>query len=152
MNLDMKKIMEKKWVHYVLYIILIALIYFGFIRKKLYEAFDTDSTNNSSSGKDTIVAVQDAETTANDLKTNSTKIEDSLHLDKYRTQMENLIIDMNDWISAKTAQLLPSIAKQMNDATESGSIGDVMSNIQKLNELNKFKETLNATMKFIDSK
>lgn len=152
MNLDMKKIMEKKWVHYVLYIILIALIYFGFIRKKLYEAFDTDSTNNSSSGKDTIVAVQDAETTANDLKTNSTKIEDSLHLDKYRTQMENLIIDMNDWISAKTAQLLPSIAKQMNDATESGSIGDVMSNIQKLNELNKFKETLNATMTFIDSK
>ena len=32
--------------------------------------------------------------------------------------MENLIIDMNDWISAKTAQLLPSIAKQMNDAGE----------------------------------
>jgi hypothetical protein len=156
MDLDMKKMMEKKWVQYVLYIILIALIYFGFIRKKLYEAFDSDSissnSGNSSSGKDKIVAVQDAENIANDLKTNSTKIEDSLHLDKYRTQMENLIIDMNDWISAKTAQMLPSIAKQMTDAKESGSIGEVILSIQKLNEFNKFKETLNATMKFIDSK
>lgn len=153
MEFDMKKIMEKKWVQYILYAILVLLVYFGFLRKKLYESFDTGTDNsNKSSGKDKIVAVQDAENTAKDLKTNSTKIEDSLHLDKYRTQMENLIIDMNDWISAKTAQMLPSIAKQMNDAKESGSIGEVMLSVQKLNEFNKFKETLNATMKFIDSK
>lgn len=153
MEFDMKKIMEKKWVQYILYAILVLLVYFGFLRKKLYESFDTGTDNsNKSSGKDKIVAVQDAENIAKDLKTNSTKIEDSLHLDKYRTQMENLIIDMNDWISAKTAQMLPSIAKQMNDAKESGSIGEVILSVQKLNEFNKFKETLNATMKFIDSK
>jgi hypothetical protein len=152
MEFDMKKLMEKKWIQYILYAILVLLVYFGFLRKKLYESFDTESDNNKSSGKDKIVAVQDAENTAKDLKTNSTKIEDSLHLDKYRTQMENLIIDMNDWVSAKTAQMLPSIAKQMNDAKENGSIGEVMLSVQKLNEFNKFKETLNATMKFIDSK
>ena len=153
MEFDMKKIMEKKWAQYILYAILVLLVYFGFLRKKLYESFDTGTDNsNKSSGKDKIVAVQDAENIAKDLKTNSTKIEDSLHLDKYRTQMENLIIDMNDWISAKTAQMLPSIAKQMNDAKESGSIGEVILSVQKLNEFNKFKETLNATMKFIDSK
>ena len=147
----MKKLMEKTWVKYVLYAILVLLVYFRFIRKKMYESFEDDS-DSKSSGKDKIVAVQDAENIAKDLKTNSTKIEDSLHLDKYRTQMENLIIDMNDWISAKTAQSLPSIAKQMNDAKESGNIGEVMLSIQKLNEFNKFKETLNGTMKFIDSK
>ena len=151
MEFDMKKLMEKTWVKYVLYAILVLLVYFGFIRKKMYESFEVDS-DSKSSGKDKIVAVQDAENIAKDLKTNSTKIEDSLHLDKYRTQMENLIIDMNDWISAKTAQSLPSIAKQMNDAKESGNIGEVMLSIQKLNEFNKFKETLNGTMKFIDSK
>jgi len=159
MEFDMKKLMEKKWVQYVLYAILVLLFYFGFLRKKLYESFDIDTSgatnngnNNKSSGKDKIVAVQDAENIAKDLKTNSTKIEDSLHLDKYRTQMENLIINMNDWVSEKTAQMLPSIAKQMNDAKENGSIGEVMLSVQKLNEFNKFKETLNATMKFIDSK
>lgn len=151
MEFNMKNLMGKTWVKYVLYAILVLLVYFGFIRKKMYEAFDVDS-DSKTSGKDKIVAVQDAENIAKDLKTNSTKIEDSLHLDKYRTQMENLIIDMNDWISAKTAQSLPSIAKQMNDAKESGNIGEVMLSIQKLNEFNKFKETLNGTMKFIDSK
>lgn len=158
MEFDMKKLMEKKWVQYVLFAVLVLLVYFGFLRKKLYETFDLDTSgattnsNNKSSGKDKIVAVQDAENISKDLKTNSTKIEDSLHLDKYRTQMENLIIDMNDWVSAKTAQMLPSIAKQMNDAKENGNIGEVILSVQKLNDFNKFKETLNATMKFIDSK
>lgn len=158
MEFDMKKLMEKKWIQYVLFAVLVLLVYFGFLRKKLYETFDLDTSgattnsNNKSSGKDKIVAVQDAENISKDLKTNSTKIEDSLHLDKYRTQMENLIIDMNDWVSAKTAQMLPSIAKQMNDAKENGNIGEVILSVQKLNDFNKFKETLNATMKFIDSK
>ncbi len=63
--------------------------------------------------------------------------------------MEHLIIDMNDWISAKTAESLPSIAKKMN---ESSDIADVIKEISQLNELHSFKQTLNGAMKFIDSK
>ena len=140
----MKLDMEQPWIQVIIIIILFLIIYFGFIRKKVLESFDVESPK-----KEAVISVQDSEDIGNDLKKNATKIEDSLHLDKYRTQMEHLIIDMNDWISAKTAESLPSIAKKIN---ESSSIDDVIKEITQLNELNNFKLTLNGAMKFIDSK
>ena len=136
--------MEQPWIQVIIIIILFLIIYFGFIRKKVLESFDVESPK-----KEAVISVQDSEDIGNDLKKNATKIEDSLHLDKYRTQMEHLIIDMNDWISAKTAESLPAIAKKIN---ESSSIDDVIKEITQLNELNNFKLTLNGAMKFIDSK
>jgi len=140
----MKLDMEQPWIQVIIIIILFLIIYFGFIRKKVLESFDVESPK-----KEAVISVQDSEDIGNDLKKNATKIEDSLHLDKYRTQMEHLIIDMNDWISAKTAESLPAIAKKIN---ESSSIDDVIKEITQLNELNNFKLTLNGAMKFIDSK
>jgi len=107
MEVSIENYMKNPLVLYFLGAILILLIYIVFIKKKMREAFDNDDGNAT---EDT-VEVQDSETIASDLKTKATKIEDGLHLDKYRSQMENLIIDMNDWISAKTAAAIPGIAK-----------------------------------------
>lgn len=146
MKIDIEKLAKNKIIKYSLYVFLFLLAYL-LLRKRVIESFDSDSSSSSNSD---VIDIQDSETIGADLKTNATKIEDSLHLDKYRTQMENLIIDMNDWISAKTAQTLPAIAKKMNDSKD--NIGEVMTMVEKMNELNKFKETLNTTMKYIDSK
>lgn len=161
MDFDMKTLMEKTWVQYSLYVLLFALIYFGLVRRKVMEAFDMSAIDaktkdaksgaSSATGSDDVVDVQDAETIGKDLKTNATKIEDGLHLDKYRTQTENIIIDMNEWIGAKTTQMLPAIAKAM--ASSDGSdISSVLQSIEKLNTLNNFKITLNGTMKYVDGK
>ena len=157
---------DSDWFQYVLFIILIIVFYYAFVKNKLFENFDLDTNINSAKNTGTsavdsaknsssnainggeVVSIQDAEDIGSNLKTNATKIEDGLHLGKYRTQMENLIIDMNEWINAKTAEALPGIAKKMNNA----GIESVLSAIKPINELQTFKTTLNTTMKYIDGR
>jgi len=147
MELSIENYMKNPLVLYFLGAILILLIYIVFIKKKMREAFDNDDGN----AKEDTVEVQDSETIGTDLKTKATKIEDGLHLDKYRSQMENLIIDMNDWISAKTAAAIPGIAKKINES-DGSDIGEIVGLMRKYNEMDNYKKTLNTTMKYIDGK
>jgi hypothetical protein len=147
MEISIENYMKNPIVLYFLGAILILLIYIVFIKKKMREAFDNDDENAT----EETVEVQDSETIATDLKTKATKIEDGLHLDKYRSQMENLIIDMNDWISAKTAAAIPGIAKKINES-DGSDIGEIVGLMRKYNEMDNYKKTLNTTMKYIDGK
>jgi hypothetical protein len=147
MEISIENYMKNPIVLYFLGAILIVLIYIVFIKKKMREAFDNDDENAT----EETVEVQDSETIATDLKTKATKIEDGLHLDKYRSQMENLIIDMNDWISAKTAAAIPGIAKKINES-DGSDIGEIVGLMRKYNEMDNYKKTLNTTMKYIDGK
>jgi len=150
MELNIENYMKNPIVLYFLGAILILLIYIVFIKKKMREAFDIDDSTNVN-GKEDTVEVQDSESIGTDLKTKATKIEDGLHLDKYRSQMENLIIDMNDWISAKTAAAIPGIAKKINES-DGSDIGEIVGLMRKYNEMDNYKKTLNTTMKYIDGK
>jgi preprotein translocase subunit SecF len=150
MEVSIENYMKNPLVLYFLGAILILLIYIVFIKKKMREAFDIDDSTNVNAKEDS-VEVQDSETIATDLKTKATKIEDGLHLDKYRSQMENLIIDMNDWISAKTAAAIPGIAKKINES-DGSDIGEIVGLMRKYNEMDNYKKTLNTTMKYIDGK
>ena len=80
----MQQLMEKKWVQCVLYAILFLVIYFCFIRRKVLEAFDIDTSSATKSDSSSDVDIQDVEEIVKNLKTTTTKIGDGLHLDKYR--------------------------------------------------------------------
>uniref|UniRef100_A0A6C0E2L2 Uncharacterized protein n=1 Tax=viral metagenome TaxID=1070528 RepID=A0A6C0E2L2_9ZZZZ len=77
------------------------------------------------------------------LKAKTVQLQDSLLISKYRTDYENVIINMDDYLSM-------SMLKLVLDMDNSA---DVMSNIATLtaiNTLSQAKKTLNETMAFID--
>jgi len=151
--MDMKNIMEKTWVQYLLYAILFLIIYFCFVRRKVREAFEIPkSSSSSSSDSDSDTDIQDSKQIAEDLKTRTTKLHDGLHLDKYRTPVENMIIEMNDWCGAKSTQMLPALAKKLSDYSDDGVSDDIIQDMDKLNKLFTFNTTLNGVMKHIDHK
>jgi len=72
------------------------------------------------------------------------KLKDSLNVDKYRIDYENLIIQLDDYLGGlMTKQILNINTASINDQ-------DVAVMIKKLNDLNLGRQSLNTTMKFID--
>ena len=151
--MDMKNIMEKTWVQYLLYAILFLIIYFCFVRRKVREAFEIPkSSSSSSSDSDSGTDIQDSKQIAEDLKTRTTKLHDGLHLAKYRRHIEDMIIEMNEWCGAKSTQMLPALAKKLADHSDDGVSDDIIQDMDTLNKLFNFNTTLNGVMKHIDHK
>ena len=75
MDVDMKKIMEKTWVQYLLYAILFLIIYFCFVRRKVMEAFEIPKSSSSSdSDSDSGADIQDSKKISTELKEKNDKI------------------------------------------------------------------------------
>jgi hypothetical protein len=72
------------------------------------------------------------------------KLKDSLNVDKYRIDYENLIVQLDDYLGALMTKEILNI--DGNSITEEG----FLKIINKLNELNMGRQSLNTTMKFID--
>lgn len=151
MEINMQQLMEKKWVQCVLYALLFLVIYFCFIRRKVLEAFDIDTSSARKSDSSSDVDIQDVEEIVKNLKTTTTKIGDGLHLDKYRKPMEDLILDLNEWCGSKSAQMLPALAKKIANNSD-GDINDIVKDIDNINKLNQFNSALNSIMRYIDKK
>ena len=151
MEINMQQLMEKKWVQCVLYAILFLVIYFCFIRRKVLEAFDIDTSSATKSDSSSDVDIQDVEEIVKNLKTTTTKIGDGLHLDKYRKPMEDLVLDLNEWCGSKSAQMLPALAKKIANNSD-GDINDIVKDIDSINKLHTFNTSLNSILKYIDNK
>lgn len=156
MELNMETLMNNKWFHYLLYAIFFLILYFGLLRPKILEKFDigVDKNNiggSSDNGDDSNgSSIQDADSISEDLKKSTEKIKDSLHLNKYRKNMEDIIIDMNDWISIKGAIMLPSIASKMAKSNSGDNISDIINDLDTLNKMYQSSITLNSIMRYID--
>jgi hypothetical protein len=82
---------------------------------------------------------------AKSLQDQAQKLQDTLLISKYRTQYENSIIHMEEYISL----LMLKCILNMNDSKNE----DVnMELVTKLNSLYNAKTALNDTMKFVDKK
>jgi hypothetical protein len=87
------------------------------------------------------------------LEKNSKVLEDGLYISKYKTQYENLIISMEDYINNL---ILANLLESANILTNGGKEDDLQkfldTKIPQINELYKFKENLNASMDYLDKK
>lgn len=80
------------------------------------------------------------------IKDNTTKTLDTLLIDKYRGNYEDVIINMHDWCDA---QILDSIVSGKLDC-QNGCNEKLMLKIKNINDLESFKSSLNKTMKYLD--
>jgi hypothetical protein len=78
------------------------------------------------------------------IKAQVIKMQDVLLITKYRTDYENVIINMDDYINLLMLQAV------LNLDTSSDSAANNIAAINSLNTLQSAKVALNSTMKFID--
>ena len=88
----------------------------------------------------------DSVNTAATIKESTTKTLDTLLIDKYRGNYEDIIINMNDWCDA---QMLKTIVSGEMDC-KNGCDDKFMKKIQTVNDLGSFKGYLNKSMGFLD--
>ena len=122
-------------------IIISIIAYYCLFRKNFNfkETFTTDNTSGESSGGASGVA-GNAQGYAASIKAQSIKLQDILLISKYRSDYENAIINMDDYIK----NLMLQAALNVNPS-------DPMDSISKLSTLNNAQTALNAVMKFVDA-
>jgi len=81
---------------------------------------------------------------SDEIKKLYTKMKDDFHFENYRANYENVIIQLDDYISALMLQKIMSVDKTA--LTEA----NIISLMSKLNILQEGKISLNTVMKFID--
>lgn len=127
----------------VAFFVLYMIARFAKIQRNVVEGL----TNNKNSDKSMIDVM--AEGNIKELKSLNQKLDDSLRIDKYRKDYEDMLIDLDDYINGV---LLREIAFLSNDIKDTKETNQMIETIPRLNELYKFKENLNTTMDYIDSK
>ena len=88
----------------------------------------------------------DSVNTAATIKESTTKTLDTLLIDKYRSNYEDIIINMNDWCDA---EMLKTIVSGEMDC-KNGCDEQFMKKLHTVNDLGSFKGYLNKSMSFLD--
>jgi len=123
----------------IFFIILICVIaYFVFSYMNLIPSMKEGLENNASSATDGVAG--NATTYAANLKAMTIKNQDALLISKYRNDYENAILNLDDLINTMMLQTALNVDKS-----------NPMTSLQKLNELNSARNSLNSVMKFVDS-
>jgi hypothetical protein len=108
---------------------------------------DSNSSSDSSSDDSDDPAVKRIQANIDSLNDATQKTIDKMNLVKYRKHWEDLIIAMEDRISSESLQSANLLAAKMKANPNDESINTY---IVKLNELNKYRETLKENMKYLD--
>ena len=118
------------------------LIYFIFRNIGVKEGLETTSksTTSSSSTSETSNGIAgNAEAYAANIKAQAIKLQDTTLISKYRSDYENVIINLDDLVNNIMLQITLTIDQSKPEA-----------GLSKLAQLNQAKAGLNNVMKFID--
>ena len=140
---------------YILIGILLFLIIRTLVNKgKSKEGFlglggsDSNSSSSDSSSSDSDdPAVKRIQANIDSLNDVTKKTIDQMNLVKYRSHWEDLIVAMEDRISSTSLQATNLLAAKMKTNPNDDAINQI---IEKLNALNKYRETLKENMKYLD--
>lgn len=128
---------------FAVYIVLKMMTY----QFKIIEGMKSNSSDSSSSIFDTT-----ASKASDALNERNSKISDILAMDKYKTDYEDLIINLEDSINTSLFEKVVSISADIGKLDSSAVISDdTMKKITDANALNDFITSLNSSMKYIDS-
>jgi hypothetical protein len=86
------------------------------------------------------------------VKTTNSKFEDVTLFDKYRTDYEGLIISLDDYSRYVMFSSVINIGDKLKALNGKLISADILTDIHHANAMREFSDTLNASMKFLDSK
>lgn len=120
----------------------------GFLGLGESDSSSSDSSSSDSSSDDTDdPAVKRIQANIDSLNDATKKTIDQMNLVKYRSHWEDLIVAMEDRISSESLQAANLLAAKMKANPNDDAINQI---IEKLNGLNKYRETLKENMKYLD--
>ena len=124
-----------------IFISICILIYFVFSNIGVKEGMETKSSNSSTSetSSTTSGVAGGAASYAANIKALAIKLQDTTLISKYRTDYENVVINMDDLVNNLMLQITLNIDQSKPEAS-----------LAKLAQLNQAKAALNNVMKFID--
>lgn len=131
--------MKKELMNLFIFIGICFLVYLVFRNIKPLKLNEGMTTSSSSSSVTNGIAGNAAAYAAN-VKTASIKLQDTLLISKYRSDYENAILNLDDFINNTMLQTALSI-----------DLTNPQSAITQLSNLNQAKTALNSIVKFIDS-
>ena len=114
---------------------------------KTKEGFLGFGESDSSSSDSDDPAVKRIQSNIDSLNDATKKTIDQMNLVKYRSHWEDLIVAMEDRISSTSLQAANLLAAKMKSNPNDDAINQI---IEKLNGLNKYRETLKENMKYLD--
>ena len=131
---------------FVFFIVFILVKSFK-MQLKVMEGLTGSSTSSTTSSTTSVAPGQggSASNYASEIKNLSIQMQDSLLISKYRTDYENVVINLDQYIS------LLMLQNALKFDTSSSSSSTNMEVINNLNSLNNVSNALNSVMKFIDS-
>lgn len=133
--------MKKELMNLFIFIGICFLVYLVFRNiktLKLSEGMTSSSTSTSTSVTNGVAG--NASAYAANVKTASIKLQDTLLISKYRSDYENAILNLDDFIN-----------NTMLQTALNTDLTNPQSSITQLSNLNQAKTALNSIIKFIDS-
>ena len=121
----------------------ICIMYFLYLMNRAKEGLanmNNGTMNNSTNG-----IAGGANSYASNVKAMAIALTDELIISKYRKDYEQIIINMDSYVSALLLHQIFSMDKNKDD------MNGFMDGIKKMNELKNAKDSLNVAMKTLDS-
>jgi len=131
--------MEKQIYTFLLFLGFCFIVYLFFRVPSTVEGMTTDASSNSVS-TGTLGVAGNAQTYAANIKSAFVKNQDVLLVSKYRTDYENVVLNLDDYINS--TMLLTALNVDLTNPQPA---------LQSLVGLNEAKSALNNVMKYIDS-
>lgn len=120
----------------------IGTIYLYFNMQSVKDGFQDAETSTSVAG----IGIGQASNSSNRAKALKNQVEhlkDTMNIGKYRTDYENILINMDDILSYEMLQTTVNL-------NTNADIDKQMTDIEKINKLNSARENLNNLMKWMD--
>ena len=132
----------------VIYILIKTLSFQG----KMVEGLTNQDGSSASSNTSNDIRFLDNQTTIifQKLKNLNDTASDVLSIDKYRTDYENLLMSLEE--ISNNMILMKIMVIGDNIASKKDINVDIINNIETVNKLKSFIETLNVSMKYVDRK
>jgi hypothetical protein len=130
--------MEKQLINFIIFIAICFVIYLLFRSMNNLSSIEGMTTDTSTSSSNSGIA-GGAQSYAANIKSLVIKNQDVLLISKYRTDYENVILNLDDYVN--TLMLQTALSINPNDPT---------TGLNQLVKLNETKSALNNVMKHID--
>ena len=138
--------MEKLYVNLVIFMAICVMVYILFRNFNYKEGMATDASGNTQAASVSANSGGNAAAYAATIKNATVKLQDTLLVSKYKTDYENVILNLDDLVTS----LMLTAALSINTTGGQGQTNAIPALIQ-IGQLGKTQEALNNLMKFIDS-
>lgn len=132
-----------------LYILIKSLTFQGKIIEGLTNSTEATSDPTSSAEISLLNTVTSKSTEG--ITAQNNKLQDILALDKYRTDYENLIIALEDYVNVMMFAKVVGIGAKVSTLSNGQPVTNgIIEDMEKANKLKEFISTLNVSMSYID--